>query len=112
MEPQASNSPDSHMVRSSAAVKQAYAGMPSNQTANQRQAASGVPAPLPPTTQPALPAAPADEAAMEQEWIEKAKEVVLRTQDDPFMQNKLLSELKAQYLAARYGRGTGIGHNK
>lgn len=101
------------MVRSSAAVKQAYATVPSNQTATQLQAASGMPTPTQPITQSAsLPAAPADEASMEQEWIEKAKEVVARTQDDPFMQNKLLTELKAQYLAARYGRGTGSVQNK
>lgn len=99
------------MVRSSAAVKQAYAGMPSGQSASQRQAASGIPTP-PVAAAPAPPVVPADEAAMEQEWIEKAKEIIARTQDDPFMQNKLLSQLKAQYLAARYGRSTGIGHTK
>src|SRR6266702_1493121 len=112
MEPPASNLPDSHMVRSSAAVQQAYSSQGTGSTlashgqldpadASSRQAIAG--------PQPASTAAmqPAEELAIEQEWIEKAKKVVLRTHGDPFMQNKLLSELKAQYLATRYGRAVG-----
>ncbi len=105
------------MVRSSAAVQRAYSSQGASQTptshgqldpagASSRQATAG--------SQPASTAAmqPAEELAIEQEWIEKAKKVVLETHGDPFMQNKLLSELKAQYLATRYGRAVGTNQNK
>ena len=103
MESPATNSPDSHVVQSSAAVQKAYAA-----------ATQGVAAPLnaKPPAMPSQPVQPADESAIEQQWIEKAKEVVARTQDDPFMQNKLLSQLKAEYLTTRYGRSSGAKQDK
>ena len=95
------------MVQSSDAVHQAYTdgsiSTPSIPTAPQQAA---------PQYAPAVAAQPADETAMEQEWIEKTKDVIARTQDDPYMQNKLLSELKTQYLATRYGRVSEVGKHK
>lgn len=105
MEPPVTTPSDSHVVQSSAAVQKAYS------------AASQKDVSLPPSTTPApalssIPVQLKDESTIEQQWIEKVKQVVVRTQDDPFMQNKLLSELKAEYLETRYGRPTGAKQDK
>lgn len=56
--------------------------------------------------------APVDEAALEQQLIEKARGIIARTQDDPYMQSKLLSELKLEYLEIRYGRASASKEKK
>jgi hypothetical protein len=50
------------------------------------------------------PAVVEDEAAVEQQWIQKARDIIAQTKEDPFNQARLLMELKTEYLAARYGR--------
>ena len=116
MEPPANDSSDSHVAQSSAAVQQAYSsGAITRPTISHGQfTAQSTPRQPSPTSQPLglVPKEPAEESAVEQEWIQKAKEVVAQTQDDPFMQNKMLSQLKAQYLATRYGKAVGIDPNK
>jgi len=110
MEPSNTHSQDNRVVQSSDAVHQAYTDanistpvIPSGTPSRSAQQ---------PAQSTAVTVQPSDETAIEQEWIEKAKEVVTRTQDDPYMQNKLLSELKTQYLATRYGRVSEIGKQK
>jgi hypothetical protein len=76
--------------------------------------------PLPEPPQPALPTtSPADEAAtpaqnsalsaddndlIEKEWVNKAKQIVERTRDDPYKQSGDLTIFKADYLKKRYGK--------
>lgn len=58
------------------------------------------------STQPAV-ATPEDEepdTPLDEEWVEKAKEIVGRTHADPFMQSKELGQLKVGYIKARYNK--------
>src|SRR5690606_30294000 len=66
-------------------------------------ASTGVPATQPPPT-----AAPthantddfiADDADLiEKEWVERAKEIVHKTKDNPYLQNKAITKMKADYI--------------
>lgn len=49
---------------------------------------------------------PADDAdtAFDEEWVNRAREVILRTQADPFLQSQELGKLKAQYIKLRYNK--------
>ena len=67
-----------------------------------------------PTPDPALsvPAAPAsshtlsaaDVDLIEKEWVQKAKAIVAATQGDPFLQNKEINKIKADYIKKRYNK--------
>ena len=53
------------------------------------------------TSSPAI----ADDADLiEKEWVEKAKEIVDKTRDNPYLQNKAISEMKADYIKKRYNK--------
>lgn len=84
-------------------------------------AAPAVPLPLPATTSTASATANADSIAVsglnisapaiaddtdliEKEWVEKAKEIVQHTKDDPYLQNKEMNKMKADYLKKRYNK--------
>jgi hypothetical protein len=41
---------------------------------------------------------------IEKEWVHKAKEIVERTKDDPYTQNKQMNEVRAEYLQKRYNK--------
>lgn len=41
---------------------------------------------------------------LDQEWVEKAKDIVEKTKNDPFTQSRELSKVKAGYLKARYNK--------
>jgi hypothetical protein len=41
---------------------------------------------------------------IEKEWVYKAKEIVARTKDDPYNQNKQMNQVKADYLKKRYNK--------
>lgn len=41
---------------------------------------------------------------IEKEWIFKAKAIVAQTKDDPYIQNKELSKVKAEYVKKRYDK--------
>jgi len=51
-------------------------------------------------------AGPADDAdtAFDEEWVNRAREVIARTQADPFLQSRELGKLKAQYIKLRYNK--------
>lgn len=51
-----------------------------------------------------MPAIADDVDLIEKEWVEKAKEVVAKTQDNPYLQNKAISEIKAEYIRKRYNK--------
>ncbi len=47
----------------------------------------------------------ADDADLiEKEWVEKAKEIVEKTKENPYLQNKAISEIKADYIKKRYNK--------
>ncbi len=41
---------------------------------------------------------------IEKEWVEKAKEIVSKTKENPYLQNKAISEIKADYIKKRYNK--------
>lgn len=75
-------------------------------------------APLAPATQApasAMPQVPSAQPAaqnlaagdidlIEKEWVERAKAIVEQTKNDPFVQNKELSKIKAEYIKKRYNK--------
>ena len=51
------------------------------------------------------PAAHADsDSALDEEWVNKAREIVQKTHADPYLQSKELGKIKAQYIKVRYNK--------
>lgn len=78
----------------------AWSGTPQPATASDPHQGS-YQAGIPPT-----PAVQADEQsdALDQEWIAKAKMIVEQTKQDPYLQSKELSKVKADYLRIRFNK--------
>ena len=55
----------------------------------------------------ATPLVAADEDLIEKEWVDKAKEIILHTKDDPHARTQKVNELQRDYLQKRYGRTVG-----
>lgn len=53
------------------------------------------------------PSTASDEDLIEKEWVQKAKQVVQSTKDDPHEQAKQISKLMADYVRKRYGKEVG-----
>ena len=51
-----------------------------------------------------LPMSAQDQDLIERIWVDKAKMIVRQTYGDPFVQNKALSQVKADYIRKRYGK--------
>ncbi len=63
------------------------------------------PDPAAQTVYAASPPAPTDDDdALDQDWVNKAKDIVERTKGDPFAESNELSKVKAGYLATRYNK--------
>lgn len=56
------------------------------------------------TTQPTHLTVNDDGDLIEKAWVEKAKQIVERTRDDPFRQSEELTIFKADYMKKRYGK--------
>ncbi len=41
---------------------------------------------------------------IEKEWVDKAKNIVAKTQDDPFVQKNEISKVKAEYIQKRFNK--------
>ena len=41
---------------------------------------------------------------IEKEWVERAKEIVHKTKDNPYLQNRALTQLKVDYVKKRYNK--------
>ena len=77
-----------------------------------------LPVPVPPVVMPApqpaapndvsAPAAAADEDLIEKEWVDRAKQIIEQTKDDPFRREQEINKLQAEYLRKRYGRELGV----
>ncbi len=61
-------------------------------------------APTPGATTTALPQVADDTDLIEKEWVEKAKEIVALTAQDPHAQNQEINRMKADYLKKRYNK--------
>jgi hypothetical protein len=71
--------------------------------------AQAVPAPDDHTTQArqlagTTPQIADDADLIEKEWVEKAKEIVEKTRENPYLQNKAINEIKADYIKKRYNK--------
>lgn len=63
------------------------------------------------TAQPVVssttPLVAADEDLIEKEWVDKAKEIIQQTRDDPYVRTQRVNELQRDYLQKRYGKVVG-----
>lgn len=59
-------------------------------------------------TEVALPAEAEDSDLIEKEWVERAKQIVMHTREDPYEQQRALSQMKADYLKKRYNKDIKI----
>lgn len=55
----------------------------------------------------ATPLVAADEDLIEKEWVDKAKEIIEQTKDDPHARTQKVNELQRDYLQKRYGKVVG-----
>jgi hypothetical protein len=55
-------------------------------------------------TEVALPTDAEDTDLIEKEWVERAKQIVEHTREDPYEQQRALSQMKADYLKKRYNK--------
>lgn len=63
------------------------------------------PPPLQPSVTPAAPEAATESvASTDEEWVARAKEVIARTQSDPFSQTEELYKLRTQFMQQMHGR--------
>lgn len=67
------------------------------------QGSNGQPMAAPAINVPA-PAIADDGDVIEKEWVEKAKQIVERTRQDPYNQTRELHKFKAEYLQKRYNK--------
>lgn len=54
-----------------------------------------------------LPQAAADDDLIEKEWVDKAKQIIAETKDDPHKREREVNRLQADYLKKRYGKELG-----
>lgn len=45
-----------------------------------------------------------DDDLIEKEWVDKAKQIIEQTKDDPYRREQEVSRLQADYLKKRYGK--------
>lgn len=53
------------------------------------------------------PSVAADDDLIEKEWVDKAKQIISDTRDDPAAREKQVSRLQSDYLKKRYGKDLG-----
>jgi len=53
------------------------------------------------------PLVASDEDLIEKEWVDKAKEIIEQTKDDPHARTTKVNELQRDYLQKRYGKVVG-----
>lgn len=56
----------------------------------------------------ANPAVAADDDLIEKEWVDKAKKIIAETKDDPYLREREVTRLQADYLKKRYGKELGV----
>lgn len=102
--------------RSAERVEQAAeAGARVSDAANAAAAVAAQPVipqiPVQPTPAPSVssnaPLVAADEDLIEKEWVDKAKEIIEQTKDDPHARTQKVNELQRDYMQKRYGKVIG-----
>ncbi len=73
----------------------------------QPAAPAQAPPPADPAASSATPLVAADEDLIEKEWVDKAKEIIEQTKDDPHARTQKVNELQRDYLQKRYGKVVG-----
>lgn len=68
------------------------------------------PSPQPTTGSSSTPMAD-DADLIEKEWVVRAKSLVEKTKDDPFLQNKEISKVKADYIKKRYNKDMKVSED-
>lgn len=63
------------------------------------------------TMEIALPADAEDTDLIEKEWVDRAKQIVEHTREDPYEQQRALSQMKADYLKKRYNKDIKISES-
>lgn len=53
------------------------------------------------------PLAANDDDLIEKEWVDRAKQIIASTKDDPHLREKEVAKLQADYLRKRYGKELG-----
>jgi hypothetical protein len=54
-----------------------------------------------------MPLVANDDDLIEREWVDKAKQIIVATKDDPYRREQEVGKLQADYLRKRYGRELG-----
>ena len=107
---------DTRLERGQERVEQAAeAGAIASDAAATASAATAMAAPVAPVQAPpqqgqttaATPLVAADEDLIEKEWVDKAKEIIEQTKDDPHARTQKVNELQRDYLQKRYGKVVG-----
>ena len=116
MNPQADQTPGLRLPQPSFNVDQASSGMPQAPQQPAPQVAPGPvvqPMPSSPTLNSAAPVPQVqdmptvqndDENAIDQEWTNKAREIVEKNRTDPYLLSKEISKIKSQYIKIRYNK--------
>ena len=50
------------------------------------------------------PSVAEDSDLIEKEWVDKAKNIVEKTRNDPHLQNQKINQMKAEYIKKRYNK--------
>lgn len=58
-------------------------------------------------TQSSNPISANDDDVIEKEWVDRAKQVLAQTREDPYQREKAIGELQRDYLMKRYGKQLG-----
>lgn len=108
---------DTSLERGQQRVEQAAeAGARASDAAASASVAAGVAVPAAPVIAPAddtssttttSPLVAGDEDLIEKEWVDKAKEIIDQTKDDPHARTAKVNELQRDYLQKRYGKVVG-----
>ena len=53
------------------------------------------------------PLVAADDEVIEKEWVDKAKQIIAQTKDDPHARTSKVNQLQRDYLKKRYGKDLG-----
>lgn len=61
----------------------------------------------PAATMTNAPLVASDDDLIEKEWVDKAKQIIANTRDDPYTRELEVGRLQADYLKKRYGKDLG-----
>jgi hypothetical protein len=102
--PEYGNRPDTTDMQASIAVEQGLSSMPMPDPASLTMPqVAGNPSQQP-SVQAQNPVIADDNDLIEKAWVEKAKQIISQTKEDPYLQNKEVERMKADYMKKRYDK--------